>query len=190
VSGLFNVLKAETTLNIHFTPPKISSTTQTEKSTVESVEIGYTFLRDWGSQPLRYDIDYTLDTVIYVKDKNDMHVNTDAELIFELYERKTTDDGSSETAIGGLLDRWERTIREKSIVGESGGHEFRLQYSNTPRDWTISPILDSPYPRPYGVEYGILQVTLITPNGKRFYVAKDNVSLEIGSEEVMETIGC
>ncbi|NYT00450.1 MAG: hypothetical protein GKB99_01815 [Methanocellales archaeon] len=183
VSGNFNVLKAETTLNVHFIPPSASMLMPSGKAAVESVEIGHTVLRDWGSQPLRYYIDYTLNTTIYVKDQNGDPIEADGELILELYERKPTDDGSSKTEIGVLLDRWEKNISEKSVVGESGGHEFRLQYSNMSR-------LEYPYSRPYGVEYGILQVTLVTSDGKMFYAVNNDVSLEVWSEKVKEAVGC
>ena len=102
-------------------------------------------------------------TTILTKDQNGELIDADFELIVELYKRESVDPSRNwETAIGGLLDRWEITISEKRIMGETGKHNFELEYSG---------------PMPYGVKYGILQVTLIRPDGKRLYAVHDMLSL-------------
>ncbi|NYT01087.1 MAG: hypothetical protein GKB99_05135, partial [Methanocellales archaeon] len=166
VSGNFNVLKAETTLNVHFIPPSASMLMHSGKATVESVEIVETVVRNWGAQAERYDVADGIATTIHVKDQNGEPMNADAELIFELYERSTTKDfvpsHNWETAIGGLLDRWETTISEKRTMGKTGEYNFELQYSST---------------IPFGAEYGLVQLTLIRPDGKRIYAVYDMLSL-------------
>ncbi|MFC1787501.1 hypothetical protein ACFLY8_05700, partial [Halobacteriota archaeon] len=166
VSGLFNVLKAETTLNIHFVPPSANMLMPAGKSTVESVEIVEAVVRNWGAVVERYDVADGIATTIHIKDQNGGLIDADFEVIFELFERGTTKDfvpsHNWETAMGGLLDRWERTISEKRVMGKTGEYNFELEYSE---------------PIPYGMEYSILQATLIRPDGKRLYAVYDMLSL-------------
>ena len=161
VSGHFGVLRAETTLNMYFVPPIVLMPTSPERPTVNSIEIGYTAVGNWEIEPERYDIADGIDAKIYSKDQIDRVIDTDGELIFELYERRT-DVHDWEAAIGRLLGRWEETTSERSIRDAAGGYSFRLIFSEE-----IPPVVKS----------GILQATLITPDGKRFYVIKDRVSL-------------
>jgi len=163
-SGHFNVLKAEATLNVHFIPPSanILMPVGGGKAIVESVEIAKAIARNWGAVAERYDVADGIATTILIKDQNEEPIDADAELIVELYRRESADPSRSwETAIGELLDRWEITISEKRIVGETGEHNLELEYSVVPQ----------------GVEYGILQVTLIRPDGKRLYAVHDMLSL-------------
>ena len=161
VSGYFRVLRAETTLNMYFIPPIVRMPTSPEKPTVKSIEIGHTRVGNWEMEPERTDVADGIDAIVYIKDQIDRVIDTDGELILELYERNT-DVHDWEAAIGRLLGRWEETINEKSIKNQEGGYSLRLIF---------------PQEIPYVVSQGILQATLITPDGKRFYVVKDRVSL-------------
>ena len=161
VSGYFRVLRAETTLNMYFIPPIARMPTSPEKPTVNSIEIGYTIVGNWEMEPERYDVADGIDTIIYIKDQIDRVIDAEGGLILELYERRS-DVHDWEAAMGRLLGRWEETIRERSIRDEAGGYWLRLIFSEE-----IPPV----------VKYGILQATLITPDGKRFYAVKDRVPL-------------
>lgn len=163
VSSHFNVLKAETTLNMYFIPPTVLIPKQTEKPTVQSIEIGYVTVGNWEIEPERTDKADGIDVKIYIKDQIDRIIGIDGELIVELYERNT-EVHDWEVAMGRLLGRWEITLleSEKMIRDEAGGYGLRLIF---------------PQEIPYLVKYGILQVTLTTPDGKKFFVVKDMVSL-------------
>jgi hypothetical protein len=161
VSGHFNVLKTETTLNMYFIPPTVYMPTPTGKPTVKSIEIGLTRVDNWEIEPERHDVADGIDAIVYIKDEIDRVIETDGELILELYERNT-EVHDWESAVGRLLGRWEETINEKSIRNEEGGYSLRLIF---------------PQEIPYVVSQGILQATLITPEGKMFFAVKDRVSL-------------
>ncbi|MDD3421795.1 MAG: hypothetical protein PHS47_05820, partial [Methanocellales archaeon] len=166
LSGHFNVLKAETTLNMHFIPPSANILTPVGggKATVESVEIVKAVARNWGAVGERYNVADGIATTINIKDQNEEPIDADAELIVELYKREGAFDLCEpwETAIGELLERWEITISEKRMMGsKTGEYNFELEYSVIPQ----------------GVEYSILKVTLIRPDGKKLYAVYDMLSL-------------